>query len=93
MSPQPPRPEPHITLVVRTTKGIWPDARLNTNNRARKIVDDAIVKFSLDPTPPEPYILERASTGASIPLNEKIADTGLADGETVIVKAPRPTDG
>jgi hypothetical protein len=93
MSPQPPRPQPRITLVVRTTAGTWNDAEFNRNNKAQKIVDDAIKHFGLDPTPPEPYVLERGSTGAQIPLEEKIEDIGLVDGELVILKAPRPTDG
>jgi hypothetical protein len=93
MSPQPPRPQPHITLVVRTTAGTWSDARFNRNNRAQKIVDEAIDHFGLDPTPPQPYILERGTTGESIPLDQKIEDVGLSDGDLVILKAPRPTDG
>jgi hypothetical protein len=93
MSPQPPRPSPHIALVVRTTAGTWNDARFNRENKAQKIVDEAIVHFGLDPNPPEPYILERASTGTPLPLEETIEDIGLADGETVIVKSPRPTEG
>jgi hypothetical protein len=93
MSPQPPRPSPHITLVVRTTAGTWNDAQFNRNNKAQKIVDEAISHFGLDPTPPEPYILERASNGSQLPLEEKIEDIGLVDGELVIVKSPRPTDG
>ena len=93
MSPQPPRPSPHITLVVRTTAGSWNDARFNRNNKAQKIVDDSIDHFRLDPTPPQPYILERAANGEPIPLGEKIEDIGLNDGEVVILKSPRPTDG
>ena len=93
MSPQPPRPQPHVDLVVRTTAGTWSDARFNRSNRAQKIVDDAIERFELDPTPPRPYILERGNTGEPIPLGEKIGDIGLSDGELVIVKAPRPIDG
>jgi hypothetical protein len=93
MSPQPPRPSPNITLVVRTTAGTWSDARFNRNNKAQKIVDDAIDHFGLDPTPPQPYILERASSGSTIPLGEKIEEIGLTEAEMVIVKTPRPTDG
>lgn len=95
MSPQSPRPTPHITFVIRTTAGIWDDARFNRSNPVQKIVDETIGHFSLDPTPPRPYILERASTGASLPLDQKIEDTSppLSDGETLVLKAPRPTDG
>jgi hypothetical protein len=93
MSPQPTRPTPHISLVVRTTAGSWNDARFNRNNKAQKVVDDTIEKFGLDPTPPRPYILERAATGEPIPLDQKLEDLGLADGDIVILKAPRPTDG
>lgn len=93
MSPQPPRPAPHITFVIRTTAGTWNDARFNRNNRAQKIVDETIDHFTLDPAPPRPYILERASTGTSLPLDQKIDDLQLSDGETLVLKAPRPTDG
>lgn len=93
MSPQPPRPAPHISLVVKSTAGTWLDARFNRNNRAQKVLDEGIEHFGLDPTPPRPYVLRRESTGAQIALDQKLDALGLVDGETMLIQPTQAIDG
>jgi hypothetical protein len=81
----------HITLIVRSTSGTWPDARFNVNNKAQKVVDDAIAHFHLDPSPRVPYRL--TAGGRDLALGERIEDLGLQDGDTVIIEAGQPVDG
>jgi hypothetical protein len=83
----------HISLTVRSTAGVWTDARFNTSNQAEKILDEGIRHFGLDPTPQAPYVLRRESTGQPIPLGAKIGETGLIDGEVVLIQAGQPIDG
>lgn len=81
-----------ITLKVKTTKGSFTDS-FNPENKGQKIVDEAIHTEKLDPHPPLPYVLKRASDGATLPTGDKIATYGLKDGDTVIVQAPEAKDG
>ena len=46
-----------ITLIVRSTAGVWPDARFNVNNKAQKVIDDGVAHFRLDPSPRVSYRL------------------------------------
>lgn len=86
-------PDHHITLTVKSTSGTWPNAEFNTSNKIQKILDDAIKHFPLNKTPQAPYTVVRESTGQSLPLNEKISDTGLQTGEIVVIQAGQPVDG
>ena len=86
-------PDHHISLTVRSTAGIWNDARFNSSNKAEKILDEGIAHFHLDPTPQAPYVLRRESTGQPIPLASKISEVGLSDGEVVLIQAGQPIDG
>jgi hypothetical protein len=82
----------HISLKVKTTNGAFTDT-FNVENHGQKIVDAAIHTKKLDPHPPLPYVLKRASDGAALPVGSKIETYGLHDGDTVIVQAPEATDG
>jgi len=93
VSPQPPRPEPHISLTVKSTAGTWADARFNRNNRAQKILADGIDHFRLDPNPSRPYVLRREATGAQLALDQKIDALGLTDGEAVLIQPTQAIDG
>jgi hypothetical protein len=84
--------EHHISLTVKTTNGPFVDT-FNIENPGQKIVDDAIHTKKLDPHPPLPYVLKRASDGKTLPVGARIATYGLHDGDTVIVQAPEATDG
>ena len=83
----------HITLTVKSTSGTWPNAPFNTSNKVEKILNDAIKHFPLNKTPQAPYTVVRESTGASLPLNEKIGDVGLQSGEVLVIQAGQPVDG
>jgi hypothetical protein len=93
MSPQPPRPEPHITLVVKSTAGTWDDARFNRSNRAQKVLDEGIRHFNLDPDPSRPCVLRQESTGAQLALDQKLEDLGLTTGEAVLIQPTQAIDG
>jgi hypothetical protein len=93
MSPQPPRPEPHITLTVKSTAGVWTDARFNRNNRAQNILDDAIEHFRLDPNPARPYVLRREADNSALALDQKINALGLQDSDVVLIQATQAIDG
>ena len=93
MSPQPPRPEPHITLTIKSTAGTWTDARFNRNNRAQKILDDAIAHFRLDPSPARPYVLRREADSSALALDQKIDALGLHDGDVVLIQPTQAIDG
>jgi hypothetical protein len=93
VSSQHPKPEPHISLVVKSTAGTWPDARFNRNNRAQKVLDEGIDHFRLDPNPPRPYVLRRESTGAQLALDQKLEALGLVDSEVVLIQPTQAIDG
>ena len=95
MSPQPtrpPKPTPHVTLVVKSTAGTWPDARFNRSNPAAKVLEDGIAHFRLDPSPPRPYVLRRDS-GAQLALDQKLEALGLEDGDVVVIQPTQAIDG
>lgn len=82
-----------VTVTVKSTSGTWQNAEFNTSNKIEKILEEAIKHFPLNPTPQAPYTVVRESTGQPLPLNEKIADTGLQSGEVVVIQAGQPVDG
>jgi hypothetical protein len=83
----------HLTLVVKSTAGVWPDARFNEENRAQKVLDDGIRHFHLDPSPAQPYLLVREADGSTLNLSEKLEELGLHDGDGVLIQAGQPVDG
>jgi hypothetical protein len=88
----PPKSDNHITLHIKTTAG-EDDERFNQNNKVRVLLDRAIKRFELDENPPSPYRVIRESNGATLDLDARLEDYELKDGETIIVRATRPTDG
>lgn len=86
-------PDHHITLTIKSTSGTWPNAEFNTSNKVEKILEGAIKHFSLSKTPQAPYTVVRESSSQSLPLNEKMGDTGLQSGEVVLIQAGQPVDG
>jgi hypothetical protein len=83
----------NISLIVKSTAGVWPDARFNQDNRAQKVLDDGILHFHLDPSPAQPYLLVRESDGSTLNLSEKLEELGLHDGDAVLIQAGQPVDG
>jgi hypothetical protein len=93
VSPQPPPPEPHITLNIRSTSGNLTGERFNSQNRAQQVLDRAIKDIPLDPRPARPYTLVLERDGRTLALGEKLAELDVRDGDTVIVQASQPVDG
>jgi hypothetical protein len=83
----------HLNLVVKSTAGVWPDARFNQENRAQKVLDEGVRHFHLDPSPAQPYLLVREADGSTLSLSEKLEELGLHDGDTVLIQAGQPVDG
>lgn len=83
--------DPFVVLTIKSTSGIWEHARFNRNNRAQKIVDEAVKHFPLDPSPEAPYVLSHDDR--DLALGEKIAHLGLEDGDIVTIEAGQPIDG
>ena len=86
-------PDHHIALTIKSTAETLPDEDFNTSNKVEKILEDALKKLPLDKNPPAPYKVVREKTDKPLPLDEKIADTGLASGEVVVIQAGQPIDG
>jgi hypothetical protein len=83
----------HITLTIKSTAGTLPNVEFNTSNKVKKILDEALKELPLDKTPQAPYKVIRESTNQSLPLEEKIGDSGLTSGEVVVIQAGQPIDG
>jgi hypothetical protein len=82
-----------ITLTIKSTAGTLPSVEFNTSNKVKKILDEVLKELPLDKTPQAPYKVIRESTNQSLPLEEKIGDTGLTSGEVVVIQAGQPIDG
>lgn len=85
-------PDKHLTLNIKTTAGSWSE-RFQPNNKVRVLLERAIEHFGLDPNPPLPYKVIRESSGETLALDQRLGDYELADGETILIQATRPTDG
>jgi hypothetical protein len=90
-APKPPG-DPHITLRLKSTAGEQ-DERFNRQNKAQKILDVAIEIFTLNPTPPSPYVLERKIDGRVLSLDAKISELDLEGGDLILIKAGEAIDG
>lgn len=80
-----------ITITVKSTSGTWSDARFNVNNKAEKVLNDAVRQLGLDPSPTVPYRLTH--NGRALALGEKLEDLGIRDGDVLIIQAGQPVDG
>lgn len=93
--PQPPKaekPDNHLTVLLKTANGDG-EERFNKNNKVRVVLERAIERFKLNPTPASPYKVIREQTGTELNLDTKLEDYEIADGEAIIIRATRPTDG
>ena len=89
---KPDKPDKHLSLVIKTTAGDWTE-KFNDSNKVRVLLERTIEHFRLDPNPPSRYKVVRESTGQTMALDQRLGDYELADGETILVQATRPTDG
>jgi hypothetical protein len=82
-----------LTLKVRSTTNDFSD-QFNEENRARRILDEAVRRFNLNPSPPRPYVLVRETPPEkTLALDEKLGDQGVRDGDAIFVQASEAEDG
>ena len=81
---------PHLSLTVKSTSGSFTD-EFNRNNRAEKILDEAIKRFNLNRA--AVYILKREADERVLDPGEKLEDLGLNDGDVVLVQSDQAEDG
>jgi len=86
------KPDTHLDLTVKSTSGSFQD-RFNRNNKAEKILDEAVRRLNLDPNPSMSYVLRREGDGLVLTLGEKLGDLGIEDGDVILVQAPQAQDG
>jgi hypothetical protein len=86
------KPDPHLDLTVKSTSGSFRD-QFNRNNKAEKVLDEAIRRLRLDPDPPMGYVLRRESDGLVLTLSEKLGDLGIQDGDVILLQTPQAQDG
>jgi hypothetical protein len=82
----------HLQLTIRSTAGPW-QTSFNPHNKVRVVLERGIDHFKLDPSPSSPYKVVREATGDALALDQTLGDYGIADGETILIQATRPTDG
>lgn len=80
-----------LTLTVKSTSGRFSD-RFNAENRAQKVLDEAIRYFGLAIGGNVTYTLRREGSG-DLALNEKLADLGLHDGDVLVLQTNQAQDG
>ena len=93
MAAKPDKNDHHITLYLKSTAGAWPDARFNIENRAKKVLDEAIDHFNLRPDPQRPYVLRRERDNVVLGLDQKLEDLQMHNGDVVLVQPTQATDG
>lgn len=82
-----------LELSVRSTTNEFTD-RFNAENKAQKVLDEAITRLNLNPDPPRPYVLLRETPPEkTLALGEKLADQGVRNGDVIFVQASEAEDG
>ena len=82
-----------LTLTVRSTTAEFVD-EFNEENKAEKVLGEAIKRFNLNPSPPRPYVLVRKTPPEkNLALQDKLGDQGVRDGDVIFVQASEAEDG
>ena len=84
--------EQFLDLTVKSTSGAF-TGRFNKNNRAQKVLDDAIKDLGMNTGPGITYILRREADGRTLDLSEKLEDLGLIDGDILLLQTNQAQDG
>ena len=84
--------DPHVALTVKSTSGQFTD-RFNWNNRAQKVLDEAVRQLGLASGPGITYVLVREADGRSLGLGEKLEDLGLTDPDVLLIQTSQAQDG
>jgi hypothetical protein len=82
-----------LKLTVRSTTNEFAD-EFNEENKAQKILDEAIRRLNLNPSPPRPYVLVRETPPEkTLALGEKLGDQGVRVEDVIFVQASEAEDG
>lgn len=81
-----------LTLTVKSTSGTFSE-RFNAENRAQKVLDDAINHFGLSTGGNVTYRLVRESDRMTLNPAEKLSDLGIHDGDVLILQPNQAQDG
>lgn len=84
--------DPFLTLTVRSTSGIFKDD-FNHQNKAQKVLDEAIRYFGLNTGPGVTYVLRREADGRILALDERLDDLGLVDDDVLLLQTNQAQDG
>lgn len=88
----PPKQEKHLRLTVKSTSGQF-EERFNQENRAQKVLDEAIKYFGLATGGNVTYTLRREADGRGLALSEKLEDLGVHDGDVLLLQTNQAQDG
>lgn len=81
-----------LDLTIKSTSGQF-DARFNAENRAQKVLDDAIRELGLTTGGGVSYSLVREADGRTLALAEKLSELGVHDRDVLIVQTNQAQDG
>lgn len=88
----PPQQHKQLDLTVKSTSGQF-EERFNEENRAQKVLDEAIRYFGLATGGSVTYTLRREADGRSLALSEKLGDLGVRDGDVLLLQTNQAQDG
>lgn len=88
----PPVPGKKLTLTVKSTSGSFTED-FNPNNKAEKVLHEAIKELNLVQNPPHPYVLRRESDQRVLALGEQLGDQGITSGDVILVQTSEAEDG
>jgi hypothetical protein len=84
---------PHVTLTIKSTSGEFVE-EFNGNNKAEKVLAEAIKRLKLQPDPPYPYVLIRKTPPEKgLALQEKLNAQGVRDDDLILVQTSEAEDG
>ena len=93
MSPDKGPGKQQVTLTVKSTSGEFVDD-FNLNNKAEKVLDEAVTRLNLNPNPPYPYVvLRKTPPERTLNLREKLGDQGVRDGDLILIQTSEAEDG
>lgn len=81
-----------LDLTIKSTSGQFTE-RFNAENRAQKVLDDAIKYFGLASGGGVTYSLIRESDGMTLAPTEKLTDLGIHDKDVLILQTNQAQDG
>ncbi|HEX8092822.1 EsaB/YukD family protein [Jatrophihabitans sp.] len=81
-----------LSLTIKSTSGRFTE-RFNAQNRAQKVLDEAIRYFGLATGGSVSYTLRREAGGGDLALGEKLADLGVRDGDVLVLQTNQAQDG